>query len=104
MAMTMSVWVPEYETYVTLTNLDPEYSWRSPTYSVKLGEQVIGLVWKGTRTWSPPTHKGSRVAKFHKQVPCWYYEVPERGGGRFVDTRTRREAITRLIDAQQRST
>lgn len=35
--------------------------------------RIIGRVWKGTRTYSPPTHKGSRTVKYHKQVPTWHY-------------------------------
>jgi hypothetical protein len=33
---------------------------------------VLGFVWKGTRRWSPPTHKGSRIARFHRNVPEWH--------------------------------
>jgi hypothetical protein len=36
---------------------------------------VLGFVWKGTRRWSPPTHKGSRIARFHRNVPEWHVEV-----------------------------
>lgn len=33
--------------------------------------KYIGRVEKSTRTYSPPTHRGSRIAKYHKSVPCW---------------------------------
>lgn len=39
--------------------------------AVILDGSTIGYVWKGTRRYSPPTHKGSRVAKYHKDVPEW---------------------------------
>jgi hypothetical protein len=70
--------------------------------AVEVGEQghvawkgeVIGRVRKGTRLFSPPTHPGSRIAKYHKQVPCWYSESPE---GRSVSWPTRKDAIRFLI-------
>ena len=39
---------------------------------VLLDGERIGLVRKGTRTYSPPVHRGSRIVKYHKQVPEWH--------------------------------
>ena len=58
--------------------------------------QPIGRVWKGTRTYSPPTHKGSRIAKYHKEVSCWYAREP--GADRPLDKDTRRQALVWLIN------
>lgn len=75
---------------------------RIDEYTVDVGEQgtvtwkgrVIGRAYKGTRTYSPPTHKGSRIARYHKQVPCWW-------AGSFMGPNTqfdtRRDAILWLI-------
>lgn len=40
--------------------------------AVTIDDRVIGYVKRGTRTYSPPTHKGSRIVKYHKQVPEWH--------------------------------
>jgi hypothetical protein len=55
----------------------------------------IGRVQKGHRTYSPPTHKGSRIARYHKQVPEWHGYRP---GSFTADVRadTRREVLTVL--------
>lgn len=52
--------------------------------------QALGLVWKGYRTYSPPIHRGSPVARYHRKVPCWRNSA--RG---FFETR--REALADLI-------
>lgn len=41
-------------------------------WNVLLDGEKIGNVWKGSRRWSPPTHRGSRIARFHRQVPEWH--------------------------------
>lgn len=65
---------------------------------VRWRSTVIGRVYKGTRTYSPPTHKGSRIAKYHKQVPCWYATAdPTSLIGRGHQEDTRRKAILWLI-------
>jgi hypothetical protein len=73
----------------------------SPDGTVYWRGKEIGRVFKGTRTYSPPTHKGSRIVKYHKQVPCWYAE-PSPGAQREMDTQ--RLAIRFLIDRKQRET
>lgn len=59
----------------------------------------IGYVTKGTRTYSPPTHKGSRIARYHKQVAEWHGWSP---GPRLwpPDARedTRLDVIRKLMD------
>lgn len=72
----------------------------SVTGSVYWRERRIGRVYKGTRTYSPPLYKGSRVAKFHKQVPCWWAETMITYHRR--DHRTRKEAIIWLIEWAQK--
>lgn len=75
-----------------------------PAYYVEVGDQghvtwegrVIGRVYRGTRTYSPPTHRGSRVAKYHKQVPCWWYERTGEGHKTW-QADTRQEAIRDMI-------
>jgi hypothetical protein len=61
-------------------------------------EACIGRGWKGTRTYSPPVRKGSRVAKYHKQVPCWWCKANIRGVVRDWSGNTRREVIQKLIE------
>lgn len=67
-------------------------------WSLVDGEPVarIGTIVHGKRTYSPPTHRGSRIARYHKQVPEWqaratgcYRHTDEfRGNGRYrIDTR-----------------
>lgn len=46
----------------------------------------IGFVWKGERTYSPPVSTGSRVAKYHKQIPEWQ---GGRGDGEFMNQEVR---------------
>ena len=41
--------------------------------------ECVGFVWKGTRTYSPPTYRGSRIARYHKQVPEWHGHSQHRG-------------------------
>lgn len=78
-----------------------------PRYYVEVGDQghvtwkgrAIGRVYKGTRTYSPPTHRGSRVAKYHKQAPCWW---AGKSMGPHVQFDTRQEGIRYLIEQEQR--
>lgn len=39
------------------------------------GGEVLGSVRKTTYTYSPPTHRGSRIARHHHQVKAWVAEV-----------------------------
>jgi len=55
------------------------------------GTEHIGVVRKDTYSYSPPTHKGSRVAKYHRQVACW------KNGEDTRDFQTRKAAILNLI-------
>lgn len=75
-------------------------------WTLVAGEPVaaLGTIKHGTRTYSPPTHPGSRIARFHRQVPEWQarargvYRVQDhfRGNGRYrIDTR--QGAIAYLI-------
>lgn len=62
----------------------------------------IGYVQKGHRTYSPPTHKGSRIVKYHKQVPEWH---GHNGASRWATPRprwrcdTRQEVLQRMLAA-----
>lgn len=69
---------------------------------VEWNGRIIGRVYKGTRTYSPPLYKGSRVAKYHKQVPCWYADEPG-SLGRSYSTDTRQRAILHLIAVRDRA-
>lgn len=60
---------------------------------VRLDGREIGRVWKSTRRYGPPTHKGSRIVRFHKDVPCWRNDAaPYR-----VTFDTRKDAIRYLL-------
>ena len=85
-----SIQVPE-----TVVNIDAE------TGDVTLEDGTpIGRVRKGTRTYSPPTHKGSRIVKYHKQVPEWHGWYADRTYGRPDERRdTRKEVLEYLIAA-----
>lgn len=65
--------------------------------SVTWRGEVIGSVRKGTRTYSPPTHKGSRIAKYHKQVPEWYAHRPGAFGRPDHRGDTRQYVLQHLI-------
>jgi hypothetical protein len=52
---------------------------------------VIGEVWKGTHTYSPPTHKGSRIARYHRRVSHW------RNNRTQVHWETRKRALADLL-------
>lgn len=54
----------------------------------------IGRVYKSTYTYSPPLHKGSRVARYHKAVACWRYSMGTFNGLTF---KTRRAALEHLV-------
>lgn len=63
----------------------------------------IGWVRKGTRTYSPPTHRGSRIVRYHKRIDEWQactepgrYHLEFRGRGMYGRD-TRRAAIAYLI-------
>lgn len=56
----------------------------------------IGYVWKGSRTYSPPLHKGSRIVKYHKEVPEWHGGPRPRYGARHRRD-TRQQVIQDLI-------
>ena len=59
-------------------------------------DQRIGFVWKGSRTYSPPIHKGSRIVRYHKQVPEWHAH-PTRRFDPLHRKDTRQEAVRHLI-------
>ncbi len=60
------------------------------------GREPLGRVYKGTYTYSPPIHRGSPVARYHRKVKCW------RAEGTKIDFRTRREAIEWLLRERER--
>lgn len=67
--------------------------------AVYWGGQIIGYVRKGHRTYSPPTHKGSRIVKYHKQVPEWHGWYGSEGaiGRPSVRRDSRRQVLRDLI-------
>lgn len=72
----------------TAVQIGPEENDKHPVY---LAGALIGYVWKGTRTYSPPAYKGSRIVKYHKQVPEW------QGGERRYDPRHRRDTRQEVL-------
>lgn len=60
--------------------------------------RTIGFVWKGERTYSPPTHKGSRIVKYHKQVPEWHGHPTKRYDAS-IRKDTRHEVLRALVAA-----
>lgn len=78
------------ETVVTVAD-DGEVQWNG---------QKIGYVWKGSRRYSPPAYKGSRIVKYNKQVPEWHGDLGLRGryAPRYRED-TRQEVIRCLIAA-----
>lgn len=82
------------ETVVMVAD-DGEVSWHG---------QKIGYVWKGERTYSPPTHKGSRIVKYHKQVAEWHGDLGLRGryAPRYRED-TRQDVIRCLIAAASKA-
>jgi hypothetical protein len=65
-------------------------------WDVYLGERKIGYVWKGHRTYSPPTHKGSRIVRYHRQVPEWQGSPDSRYSPR-IRKDTRVEVLRELL-------
>lgn len=59
---------------------------------VWLDDVKIGRVQKSTYTYSPPLHKGSRIARYHRQVACWRSEAHGRS-----NFETRREALRAMV-------
>lgn len=58
----------------------------------------LGRVYKSSYTYSPPTHRGSRIARYHRSVPCWSYESgPTDDRERGVDRKTRKEALIGIV-------
>ena len=82
------------------------YMWdaTTPEAVVEIGEDGgvvwngsrIGRVWKGTRTYSPPLYPGSRIAKYHKQVPEWHGATMKANDGTIRED-TRQRVIQMLI-------
>lgn len=67
----------------------------------ELNGRLTGYIHKGNRTFSPPTHRGSRVAKYHKQVPCWFGSLTS-ATGRDYEADSRQDVIRKLIEARER--
>lgn len=63
--------------------------------TVIYGDAPIGRVEKGYRLYSPPTHKGSRIVKYHKRVPEWHGYV--RGSHTPFRRDTRQEVLRDLV-------
>lgn len=69
---------------------------------------AIGRVFKSSYTYSPPTHRGSRIARYHRSVSCWRMEEGPRtviglslgiGDDRYSHGpfQTRREALEAIV-------
>jgi hypothetical protein len=69
---------------------------------VEWNGRTIGYVTRGCRTYSPPTHKGSRIARYHKQVPEWYASTRRHAAKPEFRKDTRREALQALIGRERR--
>lgn len=62
------------------------------------GGEVLGTVRKTTYTYSPPTHRGSRIARYHHTVKAWVAEVgfyPD--SERTTIERTRKACLVQLL-------
>lgn len=58
----------------------------------------LGTVEKTSYTYSPPTHRGSRIARYHKQVPAWQSRIGLLSDSRRLGmAQTRKEALIRLL-------
>lgn len=67
-------------------------------WEVLHGDRRLGFIWRGSRTYSPPTHKGSRIARMHREVPEWHAQRELHGPGRDrIRKDTRRGALMELI-------
>jgi hypothetical protein len=75
----------------TTVNVDPVDG------AVSWDGRPIGYVWKGERTYSPPTHKGSRIVKYHKHVPEWHGHPSRTGHSPSIRRDTRVEVLRELI-------
>jgi hypothetical protein len=83
----------------TLVKLGPlEYDSHQSVY---LDGRMIGFVWKGSRRYSPPTHRGSRVARYHKNVPEWHANQKPHMVPRYRRD-TRQEVLRDLIAAARK--
>lgn len=67
---------------------------------------LLGRIRKGSYTYSPPMHKGSRVVLYHKQVPEWQADAVDTKGRQIGQTwkgsignkkNTRQAAIAYLL-------
>ncbi len=66
--------------------------------AVYRGGECIGYCRKGSRTYSPPVHKGSRIVKYNKQVPEWHGWGPGGSLGRpDIHKDSRRQVLSELI-------
>ncbi len=63
--------------------------------AVYLDDKYIGWVEKGTRLYSPPIHRGSPIAKYHKKVKCWKIRGKHR-----ISFDTRKAALEYLVTHQ----
>lgn len=71
--------------------------------AVILDGATIGYVWKGTRRYSPPTHKGSRIVKYHKDVPEWQGNTEPRRYSPAFRRDTRMDVLRDLISALRKA-
>jgi len=53
----------------------------------------LGRVFKSTYTYSPPLHRGSPIARYHRKVQCWKNDKANLR----QHWPTRREALTDLL-------
>jgi len=78
----------------------PETTVQLDGEQVLLDGQPIGYVWKGTRTYSPPVSRGSRIVRYHKKVAEWH-AGPHRGSMPRHRADTRQDVLRRLIADHQ---
>lgn len=78
----------------------PETSVTIEDGSVTWEGEHIGFVWKGSRTYSPPTHKGSRIVRYHKRVPEWHAH-PTSGSGLPRHRADTRQDVLRLLISEK---
>lgn len=98
-----SVKVPAFESHdrtFPATNVFIGRSDVGETYEVWLSDgTTIGYLRKGSYTYSPPTHKGSRIARYHRKIPEWQADPTERYGLAYRGGREepRKRALAYLI-------
>ena len=93
------VWIGR-ERHDVVVSLEPVgRDWDNTTiWNVAWDGRDIGHVQRGYRTYSPPLSPGSRIVKYHKQVPEWWGHDTEDTYASRIHGDTRRDVIRRLIE------